>query len=116
MTSVTCDSDFSTFRSSAGRALSRFSSFGLISSESISVSIEPNRKAAFRQFSFFIGVKRLSMIACATPSSSGGASPVTPKVPSDMPRPARPAIWANSLGAKGRIRRPSNLVSEENAT
>ena len=47
----------------------------------------------------------------ATSSSSGGASPVTPKVPSDMPRPARPAIWASSFGAKSRIRRPSNLVS-----
>ena len=55
-------------------------------------------------------------IASTTSSASGEASPVTPKVPSFMCRPARPAICASSLGCKGRIRRPSNFVVPENAT
>ena len=113
--SAFCDNVFRTIKSSASRALTKFSWVGDTSNESIRASIVPNFRSALRQSSFFKGVKRWSIIAFATPSSNGEASPVTPKVPSRIPRPARPAIWANSLGASGRIRRPSNLLSAEKA-
>ncbi len=46
----------------------------------------------------------------------GSASPVVPKVPSFMWRPARPAIWPISSGRSGRMVWPSNLSSAANAT
>ena len=115
-TSSTCASALSAFKSSDSRARTRRSSSGGISKVWISRSILPNCSAWLRQFTLFCGVKLWSMIARATPSSSAGASPVVPKVPDLNPRPARPAICANSLGASGRIRRPSNLLSAEKAT
>ena len=115
-TSASCDSNLSAARSSASRARTNLSCSGFCSSDAIRAGTVPSFSPAWRQFNFPIGAKRCSVMARATSSSSGGASPVTPKLPLLMPRPARPAIWASSLGANRRIRRPSNLLSAENAT
>ena len=45
----------------------------------------------------------------ASSSGIGGQSAVVPKVPSRMPRPARPAIWAISAAVRRRGRWPSML-------
>ena len=116
MISPDCCKVLSDIRSSASRAFSNHSSSGATSNERISAATVPNSRRELRQFSFLIGVKRCSMIAPATSSDNVDASPVTPKVPWLIPLPARPAIWANSFGANARIRRPSNLASDENAT
>ena len=89
---------------------------GNTSNDAISLSIVPNSRFVFLHCKVLWGVKRCSIIEVATFGSKGFASPVTPNVPLFMPRPARPAIWANSLGARSLLRRPSNLVREENAT
>jgi hypothetical protein len=60
--------------------------------------------------------ERVASIASTTSASRPGTSPVTPKVPSVVKRPARPAIWASSFGVRWRWRRPSNLVTPEKAT
>ena len=57
----------------------------------------PNSSAALRQCSLRTGAKRWPSIASTVSSGSGRASPVTPKVPSCMCRPARPAIWRQFL-------------------
>ncbi len=114
--SASCANNLSAARSSASRARTRRSWSGFCSRDAISAGSDPKRIPACLQFTLPIGENRCPVMARATSSSSGGASPVTPKLPLLIPRPARPAIWASSLGARGRIRRPSNLLSAENAT
>ena len=56
------------------------------------------------------------IVDVTTSSVKEETSPVSPKLPSLIPRPARPAIWANSFGARNRILLPSNFEMEEKAT
>ncbi len=103
-------------RSSASRARISSSWSETCSNERISASGVPNSKRELRHCNFLIDANRWFSIASTHSGSNGVASPVTPKVPSVVNRPARPAIWANSLGCKYLCRRPSNLDVPANAT
>ena len=116
LTSRSSASALSATTSSASRARLSQSFSVRASSEAISASTEPKRRSELRHISRRSGAKRDSVMASTTSGSSGGASPVTPKVPGVVWRPARPAICASSFGIRCRIRRPSNLVVEEKAT
>ena len=83
---------FKANKSSESRAFISDGLSGKISSDLMSLSMLPNSKFAFRHCNVVWGAKRCSIIEVATFVSSGFASPVTPKVPLFIPRPARPAI------------------------
>ena len=74
-----------------------------------SASSDEKSRLGLRQNSPFTGSNSCVSICSINSSSNGVKSPVTPKLPSLVWRPARPAICANSAGNKSRWRRPSNL-------
>ena len=75
-----------------------------------------NRSAVFRHMIDFSVSNWWFSTALIVSASSPFRSPVVPKVPSVMWRPARPAIWAISVGRSRRGAWPSNLFSLAKAT
>jgi hypothetical protein len=81
-----------------------------------SASMLPKSRSLLRQHRCSSASKLWASTAATISSSSGRQSAVVPKVPSRMPRPARPAIWAISGAVSRRGRWPSNLPRLAKAT
>ena len=105
---------------------SRLKSFKACWSSAAGARIRPARGAVFsklnnkaskleksrlglRQNKPFTGSNSCVSICSMSGSSKASKSPVTPKLPSWVWRPARPAICANSEALNWRCRRPSNF-------
>ena len=89
---------------------------GDASREIFNASTEEKSRLGLRHISRRIGSYMLFSICSTNDSSSAGISPVTPKVPSEVWRPARPATCASSAAANSRWFLPSNFRVCANAT
>ncbi len=83
---------------------------------SSSASTPEKSRSLLRQQSTSSGSNVWPSTAATASSGSGRHWAVVPKVPSRMPRPARPAIWAISAAVSRRGRWPSNLPRPAKAT
>ena len=115
-TSASCTKVLSAAKSQLSRTRVSHSLLVCCSSAEISALVEPNCSLALRQYSLVKGANRFSVMASTNSSCKGAASPVTPKLPLFICRPARPAICASSVGKSGRMRLPSNFDVAEKAT
>ncbi len=83
---------------------------------SSSASTEAKSRSLLRQHSAPSASNWCASMLSTMWSGSAGHSPVVPKVPSRMPRPARPAICAASCAVRARLFWPSNLLRLAKAT
>ena len=81
-----------------------------------SASIEAKSRSELRHMRVRRGSKTWFSMRSTISGSKGSVSPVVPKVPSFMLRPARPAICASSAAVRSRGARPSNLRLSAKAT
>ena len=89
---------------------------GGASREIFKASTEEKSKLGLRHINRRIGSNVLFSICSTSISSNAGISPVTPKVPSAIWRPARPATCASSAATSSRWFLPSNFRDCANAT